>query len=210
MADGGCIAMLLRPYHAWPCTTPTHDSLEPRIAFVSLRPRRAGSATLPHLSPHHQHLPPHPWPTYRHIHCRWYADGASISLGVGGHPCIAATTTRSLPPPQSLQRRALAASSAAAIAPCHHHIHPAHHHSYHTALSRHRPPPRPLTFLPTPLLWQRTRGTLPPKAPKASGSDQTTSRGDRRAIHRDAQVLGESWGARATRGDHGLVGRAVH
>jgi len=139
-----------------------------------------------------------------------YADGASISLGVGGHPCIAATTTRSLPPPQSLQRRALAASSAAAIAPCHHHIHPAHHHSYHTASSRHRPPPRPLTFLPTPLLWQRTRGTLPPKAPKASGSDQTTSRGDRRAIHRDAQVLGESWGARATRGDHGLVGRAVH
>lgn len=101
MADGGCIAMLLRPYHAWPCTTPTHDSLEPRIAFVSLRPRRAGSATLPHLSPHHQHLPPHPWPTYRHIHCRWYVCRWCLHLSrsrrASMHRChhhqIAATTT---------------------------------------------------------------------------------------------------------------------
>jgi len=50
MADGGCIAMLLRPYHAWPCTTPTHDSLEPRIAFVSLRPRRRAAPPSLHLS----------------------------------------------------------------------------------------------------------------------------------------------------------------
>jgi len=159
---------------------------------------------------HQQHLPPHPWPTYRHIHCRWYADGASISLGVGGHPCIAATTTRSLPPPQSLQRRALAASSAAAIAPCHHHIHPAHHHSYsyHSASSRRRPPPRPL-LSQTPL-WQR-KGACCPHTSKGLRSDQRSVGAvcEGRAVHRDAQVFGEGRGARATRRGNFLVERAV-
>jgi len=208
MADGGCIAMLLRPYHAWPCTTPTHDSLEPRIAFVSLRPRRraapppCGSAIATPVITNNicHHI------LGRHI-ATFIADGMpmvppSLSESEG--------IRASLPSPPSLQRRALAASSAAAIAPCHHHIHPAHHHSYsyHSASSRRRPPPRPL-LSQTPL-WQR-KGACCPHTSKGLRSDQRSVGAvcEGRAVHRDAQVFGEGRGARATRRGNFLVERAV-